>query len=273
MIRCALITTPDCCACRKIRVSRTEGIGPPSASRSRSTSPAPTEGSWSTSPTNSRCAPGATALTSLFARIRSSIDASSTTTRSASSGRSRSYAASPPGRSSSSRCTVEASTPVSSASRFAARPVGAASTTLARFASARVTIDFTVNDLPQPGPPVSTATRSVSASRTDCSCSGASSAPVFRASQPSAAGQSTSPNHGIRSVSARSSLSNWLAKEISARWNGTRYTAVIGSPAAPGTCSRTTPSAATSSARQSITSPTSTWSSFTPSAISRSSGR
>ncbi len=48
---------------------------------------------------------------------------------------------------------------------------------------------------------------------------------------------------------------------------------MIGSPASPGTLSRTTPSSAISSARQSITSPTSTWSSFTPSAISRSSGR
>ena len=76
---------PDCCACRKILVSRTAGSDP-AASRSRSTSPAPTEGSWSTSPTSSRCAPGGTALTSLLARITSTIEVSSTTTRSASSG-------------------------------------------------------------------------------------------------------------------------------------------------------------------------------------------
>ena len=85
LIRCALTTIPDCWACRKILVSRTTGSDP-AASRSRSTSPAPTEGSWSTSPTSSRCAPGATALMSLLARITSTIEVSSTTTRSASSG-------------------------------------------------------------------------------------------------------------------------------------------------------------------------------------------
>ena len=142
------------------------------ASMSRSTSPAPTEGSWSTSPTSSRCAPGGTALISLLARIRSSMLASSTTIRSASSGWSRSKLGSPPGRSCSSRCTVVAGCPDSSVSRFAARPVGAASTIFARFAAANVITDLTVNDLPQPGPPVSTATRCVSASRTACSCSG-----------------------------------------------------------------------------------------------------
>src|SRR5699024_1832431 len=58
LIRWALVTTPDCCACRKTWVNRTLGTGEPSSSRSRNTCPAPTEGSWSTSPTNSRCAPG-----------------------------------------------------------------------------------------------------------------------------------------------------------------------------------------------------------------------
>ena len=55
---------PDCCACRKIFVSRTTG-SVPAAIRSRSTSPAPTEGSWSTSPTSSRCAPGGDGLDEL----------------------------------------------------------------------------------------------------------------------------------------------------------------------------------------------------------------
>ncbi len=222
LMRWALVTTPDCWAWRKTRVSRTAGTGLPSARRSRSTSPAPTLGSWSTSPTNSRWAPGGTALTSLFASSRSSMDASSTTTRSASSGRSRSYAASPPGLSSSSRCTVDASAPVSSASRLAARPVGAASTTFAFLARASSTMDRTVKDLPQPGPPVSTATFRVNASLTAASCSGARSVPVRPRSQPSALSHATSWNVGIRSWSVRSSRSSWEARATSARWNGTR---------------------------------------------------
>ena len=68
--------------------------------------------------------------------------------------------------------------PVSSASRFAARPVGATSRIFACFAAASSTTDRTVKLLPQPGPPVSTATFEVSASRTACSCSGARSVPV-----------------------------------------------------------------------------------------------
>ncbi|CAM5719556.1 hypothetical protein STENM223S_06983 [Streptomyces tendae] len=52
---------------------------------------------------------------------------------------------------------MDASAPVSSASRLAARPVGAASTTFACLARASSTMDRTVNDLPQPGPPVRTA--------------------------------------------------------------------------------------------------------------------
>ena len=60
----ALTTMPDCCACRKIFVSRTTG-SVPAPIRSRSTSPAPTEGSWSTSPTSSRCAPGGDRLDEL----------------------------------------------------------------------------------------------------------------------------------------------------------------------------------------------------------------
>ena len=146
LIRCALTTTPDCWACRKMVVSRTRGMVS-AASTSRSTSPAPTEGSWSTSPTSSRCAPGGTALISLLARIRSSMLASSTTIRSASNGWSRSNVGSPPGRRCSSRCTVAAGCPDSSVNRFAARPVGAASTIFARFAAANVITDLTVNDL------------------------------------------------------------------------------------------------------------------------------
>ena len=69
---------------------------------------------------------------------------------------------------------VAASWPVSSASRLAARPVGAASTTFARLAFASSTTERTVKLLPHPGPPVSTATREVSASRTASACSGAS---------------------------------------------------------------------------------------------------
>ena len=204
------------------------------ASTSRSTSPAPTEGSWSTSPTSSRCAPGGTALISLLARIRSSMLASSTTIRSASIGWSRSKLGSPPGRSCSSRCTVVAGCPDSSVNRFAARPVGAASTIFARFAAANVITDLTVNDFPQPGPPVNTATRCVSASRTACSCSAANSAPVRARSHASALPQSTVPKAGIRSAGVVDSRSRAAASAVSARWNGTRYTAGIVPPADAG---------------------------------------
>ena len=176
--------------------------------------------------------------------------ASSTTIRSASSGWSRSKLGSPPGRSCSSRCTVVAGCPDSSVNRFAARPVGAANTIFARFAAANVITDLTVNDLPQPGPPVNTATRCVSASRTACSCSAASSAPVRSRSQASALSQSTAPNAGIRSAGAAESRSRAAASAVSARWNGTRYTAGIVPPPMPGTGSRITPSAAARSARQ-----------------------
>ena len=126
--------------------------------------------------------------------------ASSTTIRSASIGLSRSTLGSPPGRSCSSRCTVVAGCPDSSVSRFAARPVGAASTIFARFAAANVITDLTVNDLPQPGPPVNTATFAVNASRTACSCSAANSTPVRPRSHPSALPQSTDTNAGSRSA-------------------------------------------------------------------------
>ena len=181
--------------------------------------------------------------------------ASSTTIRSASSGWSRSKLGSPPGRSCSSRCTVVAGCPDSSVNRFAARPVGAASTIFARFAAASVITDLTVNDLPQPGPPVSTATRCVSASRTACSCSAASSAPVRPRSQASALPQSTVPKAGIRSAGVADSRSRAAASAVSARWNGTRYTAGIVPPSMLGfgTGSRITPSAAASSARQART--------------------
>ena len=177
LMGCAFTTIPDRAACRKILVSRTTDSDP-AARRSASTSPAPTDGSWSTSPTSSRCATGATALTSLLAKITSTIEVSSTTTRSASNGFMASKDGSPPGRNCSSRWMVAASWPISSASRLAARPVGAASTILAPLARASSTTDRTVNDFPQPGPPVSTATFEVRARRTASACSGASSAPV-----------------------------------------------------------------------------------------------
>ncbi|CAM5598183.1 hypothetical protein SCYAM73S_00009 [Streptomyces cyaneofuscatus] len=117
---------------------------------------------------------------------------------------------------------MEASAPVSSASRLAARPVGAASTTFARLARASSTMDRTVNDFPQPGPPVRTATFRLSASRTASSCSGANDAPVRVASQASAFSQSTSWKAGIRSSPVRSSRRTCPARDSSARWNGTR---------------------------------------------------
>ncbi len=199
LIRWALTTIPDCWACRKILVSRTTGSDP-AASRSRRSSPAPTDGSWSTSPTSSRWAPGATALMSLLAKITSTMEVSSTTTRSASSGLVASNDGSPPGRSCSNRWMVAASWPVSSARRLAARPVGAASTILAPLARASSTTDRTVNDFPQPGPPVSTATLEVRASRTAAACSGASSTPVRPRSQPSALSQSMDANALSRSA-------------------------------------------------------------------------
>ena len=123
---------------------------------------------------------------------------------------------SPPGRSASSRWMVAASWPVSSASRLAARPVGAASTILAPLARASSTTDRTVNDFPQPGPPVSTATREVRASRTASACSGASSEPVRPRSQPSALSQSTAANALSRSARAASRRSRACATDRSA---------------------------------------------------------
>ena len=215
------------------------------ASTSRSTSPAPTEGSWSTSPTSSRCAPGGTALISLLARIRSSMLASSTTIRSASSGWSRSKLGSPPGRSCSSRCTVVAGCPDSSVSRFAARPVGAASTIFARFAAANVITDLTVNDLPQPGPPVSTATslgqrqphRLLLLRRPAPPRCGRAARPAPCPSRPRRRRASGPPARA-------DSRSSAAASAVSARWNGTRYTAGIVPPSVLGlgTGSRITPS-------------------------------
>lgn len=181
--------------------------------------------------------------------------ASSTTIRSASRGWSRSKLGSPPGRSCSSRCTVVAGCPDSSVNRFAARPVGAANTIFARFAAARVITDLTVNDFPQPGPPVNTATRWVNARRTACSCSTANSAPLRARSHANALAQSTVPKPGIRSAEVVASRSRAAASAVSARWNGTRYTAGIVPPSllGLGTGSRITPSAAARSARQART--------------------
>ncbi|WP_345027940.1 hypothetical protein [Kutzneria kofuensis] len=71
--------------------------------------------------------------------------------------------------------------------------------------------------MPQPGPPVSTATFSVSANRTACSCSGASVVPVDRRSHSNALPQSTEANDGILSTSDASSRVSCPAREISAR--------------------------------------------------------
>lgn len=117
---------------------------------------------------------------------------------------------------------MEASAPVSSDRRLAARPVGAASTTFAFRARASSTIERTVKDLPQPGPPVRTATFSVSASLTAASCSGASSVPVRPFSQPSALSHATVLKPGMRSSSVRRRRSSWAERESSARWKGTR---------------------------------------------------
>jgi hypothetical protein len=118
-----------------------------------------------------------------------------------------------------------------------------------------VITDLTVNDFPQPGPPVNTATFDVNASRTACSCSAANSAPVRARSHASALSHSTVPNPAIRSVGVLDRRSRAAATEVSARWNGTRYTAGIVAPSLLGfgTGSRITPSAAASSARQSRT--------------------
>ena len=111
---------------------------------------------------------------------------------------------------------VAASCPVSSASRLAARPVGATRITVARLALASSTTERTVKLLPHPGPPVSTATREVSASLTASACSGASAAPVFSPSQPSALSQSTDAKPASRSSRADSSRSRAVATDRSA---------------------------------------------------------
>jgi hypothetical protein len=115
---------------------------------------------------------------------------------------------------------VVAGCPDSSVNRFAARPVGAANTIFARFAAANVITDLTVNDFPHPGPPVNTATFDVSASRTACSCSGASAAPVRARSQANALPQTTDEKPGSRSAEVVDSRSSAAASEVSARWNG-----------------------------------------------------
>ena len=186
------------------------------------------------------------------------MEASSTTTRSASRGWSRSKAASPPGRSSSSRCTVAAGCPVSSASRFAARPVGAASTTLALLAAARSTIERTVKLLPQPGPPVSTATLlgqrqphrllpAPAPARRRCG----------RAARPGALSQSTAGEAAAAGRARRaSSRSSWPASDDLGAVERHQVDRLDrAAPAsAPGSGSRTTPSSATSSSRHGRTS-------------------
>jgi hypothetical protein len=111
---------------------------------------------------------------------------------------------------------VAASCPVSSASRLAALPVGAARMIFARLAFASSTTERTVKLFPHPGPPVSTATREVSASRTASSCSGASDAPVRSRSQPSALSQSTDAKPASRSSRAESRRRRAAATDRSA---------------------------------------------------------
>src|SRR6266702_3520548 len=100
--------------------------------------------------------------------------------------------------------------------RLAARPVGAASTIVAPLALASSTTERTVNDLPQPGPPVRTATLAVRASRTASACSGASSEPVRPRSQPRALSQSTAANPASRSARAACRRSRARARDRSA---------------------------------------------------------
>ena len=65
--------------------------------------------------------------------------------------------------------------------------------------------------------------------------------------------QSTVAEAAIRSAGVVDSRSRAAASAVSARWNGTRYTAGMVPPSIPGTGSRITPSAAASSARQART--------------------
>ena len=120
---------------------------------------------------------------------------------------------SPPGRSCSSRCTVAAGCPVSSASRLAARPVGAASTILARLAAARVDDGLDGEALAAARAAGQHRDLPVNASRTACSCSGASSGPVRLRSQASALSQSTSAKAGSRSAGVSSSRSRLPASD------------------------------------------------------------
>ena len=171
------------------------------ASRSRSTSPAPTEGSWSTSPTSSRCAPGGIALTSLLARIRSSMEASSTTTRSASSGLSRSKRGVPAGPQLQQPVHGGGRVPGQLGQPFRGPPGRRGQHDLRALRRGQL------DDRPDGEALAAARARrsapppcAVSASRTACSCSGASSCPVRVRSQASALSQSTSRNAGIRSA-------------------------------------------------------------------------
>ena len=100
----------------------------------------------------------------------------------------------------------------------------------------------TVKDLPQPGPPVSTATFSVSASRTACSCSGASVGAGALA-QPRQAPCPTPRPGTRRSRSSRCAAGDAVAPPARPRRGGT---APGRSPRcaadSPGSVSRTTPS-------------------------------
>ena len=104
---------------------------------------------------------------------------------------------------------------------------------------------LTVNDLPQPGPPVSTATFARQRQPHRLLLLGGQ----LRAGPAAQPGQRLVPVDVARRRASgpparRSSRSSAAASEVSARWNGTRYTAGIGSPSPSGRgpVSRTTPS-------------------------------
>ena len=134
-----------------------------------------------------------TALASLLASSTSSIEASSTTTRSASSGSVLVVAASPPGLS-SSKPVHGGGLGAGQLGQPLGRAAGGRGENDLRALGPRQFHDRADGEglLPQPGPPVSTATLRVSASLTACCCSGASPCPV-RCGASRALSQSTSP--------------------------------------------------------------------------------
>ena len=131
------------------------------------TAPTPIGGSWFSSPTSTSCAPSGRASSNAWARLRSTIDISSTTSRSRPKGCLR-LRPNPPGLAWSKRCSVVQGRPAvvgsrrtASCRRRAALPVGAARwmRRSPRSRIARSNIAFTVLVLPVPGPPLSNTSR------------------------------------------------------------------------------------------------------------------